>query len=67
MASLVVRTPCSFAVIGCFRHHPEDRHWFRTLAAPPLGGVGTIAVVGLLEDAAERADDDEVADTSTRV
>ncbi|MCW8380872.1 APC family permease [Streptomyces justiciae] len=49
MAILIVQTLCSFAVIGYFRkHHPEDRHWFRTFTAPLLGGIGMIAVVGLL-------------------
>ncbi|MFP1625382.1 APC family permease [Streptomyces sp. 5K101] len=49
MAILIVQTLCSFAVVGYFRHnHPEDRHWFRTLTAPLLGGVGMIAVVVLL-------------------
>ncbi|MEU9117206.1 APC family permease [Streptomyces sp. NPDC048483] len=49
MAILIVQTLCSFAVIGYFRtHHPEDRHWFRTLVAPLLGGAGMIAVVALL-------------------
>jgi amino acid transporter len=49
MAILIVQTLCSFAVIGYFRrNHPEDRHWFRTLTAPLLGGLGMIAVVGLL-------------------
>ncbi|WP_069886371.1 APC family permease [Streptomyces luteocolor] len=49
MAILLVQTLCSFAVIGYFRrHHPEDRHWFRTLLAPLLGGIGMIAVVVLL-------------------
>ncbi|NWF29056.1 APC family permease [Streptomyces sp. PKU-EA00015] len=49
MAILIVQTLCSFAVVGYFRrNHPEDRHWFRTLTAPLLGGVGMIAVVVLL-------------------
>ncbi|GAA2222313.1 APC family permease [Streptomyces nogalater] len=49
MAILIVQTLCSFAVIGYFRrNHPEDRHWFRTLTAPLLGGLGMIAVVVLL-------------------
>jgi amino acid transporter len=49
MAILIVQTLCSFAVIGYFRkHHPEDRHWFRTFTAPLLGGIGMIAVVVLL-------------------
>ncbi|WP_306323966.1 MULTISPECIES: APC family permease [unclassified Streptomyces] len=49
MSILIVQTLCSFAVIGYFRrNHPEDRHWFRTLVAPLLGGIGMIAVVVLL-------------------
>ncbi|MBW5423634.1 amino acid permease [Streptomyces sp. BG9H] len=49
MAILIVQTLCSFAVIGYFRrNHPEDRHWFKTLVAPLLGGLGMIAVVVLL-------------------
>ncbi|MEB8343256.1 APC family permease [Streptomyces endophyticus] len=49
MAILIVQTLCSFAVIGYFRrNHPEDRHWFRTLLAPLLGGIGMTAVVVLL-------------------
>ncbi|GAA4925513.1 APC family permease [Streptomyces coeruleoprunus] len=49
MAILIVQTLCSFAVIGYFRrHHPEDRHWFRTFTAPLLGGIGMAAVVVLL-------------------
>ncbi|CAL9317689.1 APC family permease [Streptomyces sp. SudanB182_2057] len=49
MAILIVQTLCSFAVIGYFRrNHPEDRHWFRTLTAPLLGGLGMAAVVVLL-------------------
>lgn len=49
MAILIVQTLCSFAVIGYFRkNHPEDRHWFTTLVAPLLGGIGMIAVVVLL-------------------
>ncbi|MEV6104328.1 APC family permease [Streptomyces sp. NPDC051940] len=49
MAILIVQTLCSFAVIGYFRkHHPEDRHWFRTFTAPLLGGIGMTWVVVLL-------------------
>lgn len=49
MAILIVQTLCSFAVIGYFRkNHPEDRHWFKTLVAPLLGGIGMTAVVVLL-------------------
>ncbi|MFZ3593704.1 APC family permease [Streptomyces sp. BH104] len=49
MAILIVQTLCSFAVIGYFRrNHPQDRHWFRTLVAPLLGGIGMTAVVVLL-------------------
>ncbi|MFD3542233.1 APC family permease [Streptomyces sp. NPDC058662] len=49
MAILIVQTLCSFAVIGYFRkNHPEDRHWFTTLTAPLLGGLGMSSVVVLL-------------------
>ncbi|CPZ16856.1 Putative amino acid permease family protein [Mycobacteroides abscessus] len=30
------------------RHHPETAHWFRTLVAPLLGGLGMVYVVYLL-------------------
>jgi amino acid transporter len=49
MAILVVQAVCSFAVLVYFRsHHPESRHWFRTFAAPLVGGVAMLAVVVLL-------------------
>lgn len=49
MAILIVQATCSFAVIAYFRnHHPETRHWFRTLMAPLIGGVAMIGVVLLL-------------------
>ena len=49
LAILIVQTLCSFAVIGYFvNNHQEARHWFRTLLAPFLGGIGMLAVVILL-------------------
>ncbi|MER5432097.1 APC family permease [Streptomyces sp. NPDC002588] len=49
MAILVVQAVCSFAVLVYFRsHHPESRHWFKTFAAPLVGGVAMLAVVALL-------------------
>ncbi|MEU5533307.1 APC family permease [Streptomyces sp. NPDC020362] len=49
MAILVVQAVCSFAVLVYFRsHHPESRHWFRTLVAPLVGGVAMLGVVVLL-------------------
>ncbi|MFE3033311.1 APC family permease [Streptomyces canus] len=49
MAILIVQAVCSFAVLAYFRsHHPETRHWFRTLTAPLVGGVAMLAVVALL-------------------
>lgn len=49
LALLVVQTLCSFSVIAYFRtHHPESRHWFRTLTAPLLGGLGMLAAIVLL-------------------
>ncbi|GHI06087.1 amino acid permease [Streptomyces cellostaticus] len=49
MAILVVQAVCSFAVLVYFRtHHPESRHWFKTSAAPLIGGIAMLAVVVLL-------------------
>jgi len=49
MAILIVQAVCSFAVLAYFRtHHPESRHWFRTSAAPLIGGIAMLAVVVLL-------------------
>ncbi|MEU0059194.1 APC family permease [Streptomyces sp. NPDC006334] len=49
MAILIVQAVCSFAVLVYFRkNHPESRHWFRTLAAPLIGGVAMLTVVALL-------------------
>lgn len=49
MAILIVQAVCSFAVLAYFRtHHPESRHWFRTLTAPLVGGIAMLAVVVLL-------------------
>lgn len=51
MAILVVQALCAFAVISYFhvgKHHPETAHWFRTLLAPLLGGLGMLYVVWLL-------------------
>jgi amino acid transporter len=49
MAILVVQAVCSFAVLAYFRtNRPESRHWFRTFAAPLVGGVAMLAVVALL-------------------
>lgn len=48
-AILVVQATCSFAVLAYFRtHHPESRHWWRTLTAPLIGGVAMLGVVALL-------------------
>lgn len=50
-AILIVQTLCAFAVVSYFmiRHqHPESAHWFRTLVAPLLGGIGMAYAVVLL-------------------
>lgn len=50
-AILIVQTLTAFAVISYFhvqRNHPETAHWFRTLVAPLLGGLGMAYVVYLL-------------------
>lgn len=51
MAILIVQALCAFGVIGYFhvsKHHPETAHWFRTLVAPLIGGLGMLYVVYLL-------------------
>jgi amino acid transporter len=53
MAILIVQSLCAFGVIGYFhvgKHHPETAHWFKTLVAPLLGGIGMLYVVWLLWD-----------------
>jgi amino acid transporter len=39
---VVLQAAASFSVIGFFRARP-DRHWFKTLLAPLLGGLGLTA------------------------
>jgi amino acid transporter len=39
---IVLQAAASFSVIGFFRSRP-DRHWWKTLLAPLLGGFGLIA------------------------
>jgi amino acid transporter len=51
MAILIVQSLCAFAVISFFhvrKNHPTSKHWFRTLVAPLLGGIGMLYVVYLL-------------------
>ncbi len=51
MAILVVQSLCAFAVIAYFHFHGENaesKHWFKTLVAPLLGGIGMLYVVFLL-------------------
>ena len=51
MAILIVQSLCAFAVISFFHvreNHPVSKHWFRTLVAPLLGGIGMLYVVYLL-------------------
>jgi amino acid transporter len=51
MAILIVQSLCAFAVISYFHikgHNDESKHWFRTLIAPLLGGIGMLYVVVLL-------------------
>ncbi|MUM15955.1 APC family permease, partial [Mycobacteroides sp. CBMA 326] len=50
-AILIVQALTAFAVVSYFhahRNHPETAHWFRTLVAPLLGGLGMVYVVILL-------------------
>ncbi|ULN35774.1 APC family permease [Mycolicibacterium smegmatis] len=51
MAILIVQSLCAFSVISYFhihKNHPESKHWFKTLVAPGLGGLGMLYVVYLL-------------------
>jgi len=50
-AILIVQAMAAFAVIGYFhgrKEHPESAHWFKTLVAPGLGGLGMLYVCYLL-------------------
>ena len=50
-AILIVQVLAAVACIAYFHFHrnkPEDGHWFRTFAAPLLGGLGMAYVVWLL-------------------
>jgi amino acid transporter len=50
-AILIVQVLAAFACIAYFHFHknrPDDGHWFRTFAAPLLGGLGMAYVVWLL-------------------
>jgi amino acid transporter len=50
-AILIVQVLAAAACVAYFhfhRHRPDDAHWFRTLTAPTLGGLGMAYVVWLL-------------------
>jgi amino acid transporter len=58
MAILIVQSLCAFAVVSFFhvrKNHPVSKHWFRTLIAPLLGGIGMLYVVYLLWEHKETA------------
>jgi amino acid transporter len=58
MAILIVQSLCAFSVIAYFhfhKEHPSSAHWFKTLLAPLLGGVGMLYVVYLLWEHKESA------------
>src|SRR5262245_15129951 len=58
MAILIVQSLCAFAVVSFFhirKNHPVSKHWFRTLIAPLLGGIGMLYVVYLLWEHKEAA------------
>lgn len=51
LAILIVQSLCAFSVISYFhlrKNHPVSKHWFKTLVAPGLGGIGMLYVVYLL-------------------
>jgi amino acid transporter len=43
---IVLQAAAAFSVVGFFRSHPE-RHWWRTVLAPLLGGVGLVIALVL--------------------
>ncbi len=50
-AILIVQAMAAFSVVSYFhvrKQHPETAHWFRTLVAPALGGIGMLYVIYLL-------------------
>lgn len=50
-AILIVQAMAAFSVVSYFhvrKQHPETAHWFRTLVAPGLGGIGMLYVIYLL-------------------
>ena len=50
-AILIVQALAAFSVVSYFhvrKQHPETAHWFRTLVAPGLGGIGMLYVIYLL-------------------
>jgi amino acid transporter len=58
MAILIVQSLCAFAVVSFFhvrKNHPVSKHWFRTMIAPLLGGIGMLYVVYLLWEHKETA------------
>jgi hypothetical protein len=58
MAILIVQALCAFSVVSYFhvrKNHPVSKHWFRTLVAPLLGGIGMLYVVYLLWEHKESA------------
>ncbi len=57
-AIMIVQALAAFSVIAYFHvggHHPETAHWFRTLLAPLLGGLGMLYVIYLLAENASFA------------
>ena len=58
MAILIVQALCAFSVVSYFhvrKNHPVSKHWFKTLVAPLLGGIGMLYVVYLLWEHKESA------------
>jgi amino acid transporter len=48
---LIVQTMCSFSTVVFFhvkKQHPETAHWWRTLVAPIIGGLGMVFVTYLM-------------------
>jgi len=48
---LIVQTMCSISTVWYFhvkKEHPETAHWWRTITAPVIGGIGMIYVIYLM-------------------
>lgn len=65
-AIMIVQALTAFSSISYFhvlKKHPETAHWFRTLVAPLIGGIGMLYVIWLLIENASFAAGAAASDT----